>query len=283
MRAEVGHAAGHRAGGATRGDGTGGERALGHRVDLAVSGEQRGDQQGAAGQVGGVAQCGDGDIDPAAAAGEGGQIGGHHDGGDVLGGQLGHLVPRVHAEALQHPDQRFAGEHRVVQLVAGVVQPDHQAVADELVLADALDIGDVLDAHLGQGRQSGHEGNQQGQQVEEAVQGGLGGSGCVRNLRQSRAGEGKSRASAKQPQRAGSLPWRAGMICRVSTRSRVHDGDRGHRLADQAPCREPGSIEVRLHYAARARRHEPGSSGRGDTRHVAGVNAELAGGRRRDG
>ena len=193
-----GHAAGHRAGGAARGDRAGGERALGHRVNLAVGGEQRRDQQRAAGQVGGVAERGDRHVDPAAAAREGGQIGGDHHRGDVLGGQLGHLVPGVHAEPLQHADQRFAGEHRVVQLVAGVVQPDHQAVADELVLADAFDVRDVLDAHLGQGRQSGHEGNQQGQQTEEAVQGGLGGSGSVRNLRQSRAVEGKPRASAKQ-------------------------------------------------------------------------------------
>ena len=57
---------------------------------------------------------------------------------------------------------------------------------------------DVLDANLGQRRQSGHEGSQQGQHSEEAFQGGLGGSRSVRNLRQSRAVEGKSRASAKQ-------------------------------------------------------------------------------------
>ena len=33
----------------------------------------------------------------------------------------------------------------VAQPVAGAVQPDHQAIADQLVVADALDIGDVLD------------------------------------------------------------------------------------------------------------------------------------------
>ena len=145
------HAAGHRTGSATRGDRAGGQRALGHRVDLAVGGQQRRHQQRAAGQVGGVAQRGDRDIDPAAAARERRQFGGHHHRGDVLGFQLGHLVARIHAEPLQHPDQRFAGEHGVVQLVAGVVQPDHQAVADQLVLAHALDVGDVLDAHLRRG------------------------------------------------------------------------------------------------------------------------------------
>ena len=71
--------------------------------------------------------------------------------------ELRHLVAGVDAQPLQHADQRFAGEHGVVQLVAGVVQPDHQAVADQLVLADALDVGDVLDADLGRGRQRGGE------------------------------------------------------------------------------------------------------------------------------
>ena len=62
---------------------------------------------------------------------------------------FGDLVAGVDAQPLQHADQRFAGEDVVVQLVAGAVQPDHQAVADQLVVADALDVGDVLDAHLG--------------------------------------------------------------------------------------------------------------------------------------
>ena len=55
----------------------------------------------------------------------------------------------------------------VVQLVAGIVQPDHQAVADQLVLADALDVGDVLDAHLRVGRQGGGEREQQSEQAKE--------------------------------------------------------------------------------------------------------------------
>jgi hypothetical protein len=144
--------------------------ALGHGINLAVGCQHRGHQQGAAGQVGGVAEGGDGHVDPAAAAGEGGQLGGHHDGGDILGGELGHLVAGVHAQAFQHADQRFPGEHGVVQLVAGVVQPDHQAIADELVLADSLDIGDVLDADLGAGRQRGGERDQQGQQADNPDQ-----------------------------------------------------------------------------------------------------------------
>jgi hypothetical protein len=36
--------------------------------------------------------------------------------------------------------------------VAGPVQADHNAVADELIVADAFDGGDVLDAGLALGR-----------------------------------------------------------------------------------------------------------------------------------
>ena len=102
----------------------------------------------ASGQVRGVAEGRDRDVDTAAVAREGGQLGRHHDGGDVLGGKDGDLVPGVHAEAFEHPDQRFAGEDVVVQLVAGAVQSHDQAVADQLVLAHALDVGDVLDPHV---------------------------------------------------------------------------------------------------------------------------------------
>ena len=52
----------------------------------------------------------------------------------------------VDAEPLQHRLQRLLGEGDVVEGVAGAVEADHQAIADELVLAHALDIGEVLDA-----------------------------------------------------------------------------------------------------------------------------------------
>ena len=42
---------------------------------------------------------------------------------------------------------RLLGERRVAQRVAGALQADHQAVADELVVARAAQRGDVLDAH----------------------------------------------------------------------------------------------------------------------------------------
>jgi hypothetical protein len=40
------------------------------------------------------------------------------------------------------------GEDRILQAVAGVVEADHQAVADQLVVANALNVRDVLDPGL---------------------------------------------------------------------------------------------------------------------------------------
>jgi hypothetical protein len=81
---------------------------------------------------------------------KGGQAGSDHDGRDILGLQSCFLVARVHAQPLQHPDQGLAGEDRGIEPVTRAVQPDDQPVADELIFPDALDIGDVLDAHLAQ-------------------------------------------------------------------------------------------------------------------------------------
>ena len=120
-------------GGAEAGDG---DRALGHGVDLAVGAQQRGHQQGAAQQALGIAQGGDVDVDARALAGEGRQVGGDHDRGDVVGVQVG--VAGVDAQALQHADQALAGEDRAAQVVAGAVQADHQAVAHQQVVAHAL-------------------------------------------------------------------------------------------------------------------------------------------------
>ena len=53
---------------------------------------------------------------------------------------------RVDAQPLQHGLQRLLGEGRVLQRIAGVVQADHEAVADQHVVADAFDVGQILDA-----------------------------------------------------------------------------------------------------------------------------------------
>ena len=114
------------------------------RVDVAVGAEQRRDQQRAALQALGVAERRDRDVDARALGAEGRQVGGHHHGGDVAGADG--LAADVDAEPLQHRLQRLPGERDVVERVAGAVEADDQAVADELVLAHALDVGEVLDA-----------------------------------------------------------------------------------------------------------------------------------------
>lgn len=154
------------------GDRAGGERALSHSIHLAIGGQQRRHKQRSASEIGGVAEGGNGDIDPAAAAGEGGQVGGDHHRGNVLGGEFGNLVAGVHTQPFQHPDQRFTGEHRVVQLVPGVVQSDDKAVADQLVLADTLDAGDVLDTDLSRGGQGRQQQNKQDERAKELGRGG---------------------------------------------------------------------------------------------------------------
>ncbi|MNE01857.1 hypothetical protein D3C80_943090 [compost metagenome] len=144
------HAARHRGAGTARGrDGAGLNRALRHRIDLAVSALQGRDQKRAAQQALGVAHGRDGDVQARARRGEGRQVGGDHDRRDVLGVQVG--AADVDALALHHPFQRLAGEGGVAKAVARAVQADHQAVADQLVGADALDRDDVLDTRLGLG------------------------------------------------------------------------------------------------------------------------------------
>jgi len=117
---------------------------LRHRIDVAVGAEQGGDEQGAALQVLGVAERRHRDIHPRALGPERRQIAGDHHGGDVAGADGG--AADVDAHALEHRLQRLLGEGDVVERIAGAVEADHEAVADQLVLADAFDVGEVLDA-----------------------------------------------------------------------------------------------------------------------------------------
>ena len=142
------HALGHRLRLALRGKARHGERTLRHRVDLVVGGHQRGEHQRPAGQRGGIAERGDGDVDARALADEGRQLGGDDDGRDIARARLG--VAHVDAHAVEHRLQRLLGERRVAQGVAGAVEADDQAVADELVGAHALHRDDVLDARTRQ-------------------------------------------------------------------------------------------------------------------------------------
>ena len=133
------------------------DRALADRIDVAVGGEQRRDQQHAALQALGVAERGDGNVYPGALGAEGRQVGGHHHGGDVAGAQV--LAADIDAEPLEHRLQRLLGEGDVVERVAGAVEPDHEAVTDKLVLPHTLDIGEVFDAR----RRPGVNRDEQGQ------------------------------------------------------------------------------------------------------------------------
>src|SRR6185437_16459409 len=58
-------------------------------------------------------------------------------------------VAGIDAHALQHADEAFPGENRAVERVAGAIEADHEAVADEHVVAHPLEIRDVLDAGKG--------------------------------------------------------------------------------------------------------------------------------------
>ena len=120
-----------------------GERALGDRVDVAVGAEERRHQKGAAEQAFGIAHGRGGDVDARPLGGEGRQVGGDHHRGDVAGADL--LAADVDAEPLQHALQGLLGERRIVEGIAGAVEADDQAITDELVLANALDIGEVFD------------------------------------------------------------------------------------------------------------------------------------------
>ncbi|MCY1414200.1 hypothetical protein D9M71_296430 [compost metagenome] len=122
------------------------EVALGDGVGLAVDTLQLGHQQAAAAQALGVADGGNGDVDGLAGLGERRQVGVHGDRGDVLQLHVAHVRRHLDAELRQHVVEGLQGERRLRGLVAGAVEADHQAVADQLVVAHALDGGDVLQA-----------------------------------------------------------------------------------------------------------------------------------------
>ena len=90
---------------------------------------------------------------------KGGSVGGDHHGGDVAGAQL--RAADVDAHAVEHRLQRLLGERRVAQAVAGALEADDEAVADELVVAHALQRGDVLDARAAGERRGADAGERQ--------------------------------------------------------------------------------------------------------------------------
>ena len=58
------------------------------------------------------------------------------------------VVAGVDTETLKHADQALPGERCAAQVVPGAVEPDHQAVSDQEVIAHAFEGRDVLDPGL---------------------------------------------------------------------------------------------------------------------------------------
>jgi hypothetical protein len=82
------------------------------------------------------------DVERHAGLGERGQLGGEHHRGDVLALEVGRIDGD--AEPLEHLGQRALDDRRL-RVVAGAVEPDHQAEPGEVVVAHAGDRGEVLD------------------------------------------------------------------------------------------------------------------------------------------
>ena len=121
------------------------ERALRLRVDLSVGSVEGRHEEEAAFETSGVARGGDGDVELGAGPGERRQSGGDKDGGEVL--HADRRGGNTYAHAEQGGGEGLRGEGGLLA-VAGALQADDDAVADELVVADALDRGDVFYARL---------------------------------------------------------------------------------------------------------------------------------------
>ena len=90
------------------------------------------------------------DVHAGALGAERRQVAGDHDGRDVAGADGG--AADVDAHAFQHRLQRLLGEGDVVEGVAGAVEADDEAVADQLVLPHAFDVREILDPRRRVGR-----------------------------------------------------------------------------------------------------------------------------------
>ena len=120
-----------------------GERTLRDRIDFVVGAEQWGLQQHAALEGFGVAHGGHLHVNALAGFDERRNVRRDHDDGDVLGRER--RGRHVDAVALEHVGDGLLGVNRVLVAVAG--QPDHEAVADKLVVARAGNHGQIAHAH----------------------------------------------------------------------------------------------------------------------------------------
>ena len=118
--------------------------ALSHCIDLSVCPLQRGEDQRAALQALGVADRRNGDIDQLSGTGEGRQVGRYHHGGDVF--QLQGLGCRqIGPHRRQHVDHALHGKRRLRGLIAGAIQTNHEAMANQLIAAHAGNRRNILD------------------------------------------------------------------------------------------------------------------------------------------
>ena len=124
-------------------DAAGDDGALGDGIDLAVRRVERGHDQRPAQQARRIADRRDGDVDRAAGTGEGRQLGGDQDRRDVARPEL--LAGDVDAQPLEDVGHDLFGERRVAQPVTGAVEADHEAVADQLVRANAVELDEILE------------------------------------------------------------------------------------------------------------------------------------------
>ncbi|MCY1171032.1 hypothetical protein D9M73_111270 [compost metagenome] len=118
-------------------------RALCHGVDFPIKRAQRRGDQRAALQAGSIAKRGDLHVDAGAGARKGGHRCGDRHGCHIL--RLHVRSADVDAHAFEHRLHRFLGEGRVAHPVARAGQAHHQAISDQLVGPDILDIDDIFD------------------------------------------------------------------------------------------------------------------------------------------
>ena len=117
--------------------------ALGHGIDLSIGTQQRHHDQRSAAQGLGLADGRDGHVKALAGLGHRRQLGRDHDRGGVAGGRVDARRQRQ-AEAIGHAAHGQRGILQVV--VAGSGQAHHDAIAGQLVGAQALERSQILDA-----------------------------------------------------------------------------------------------------------------------------------------
>jgi hypothetical protein len=115
---------------------------LRHRIDLAVGTDQRGQHERAAAQRLGLAHRRDGDVELLSRLGEGRQLGSDHHHRGILERRVDPRRQRQ-AEAGGDALHRLDGIFEIVVTRAG--KPDDDAVAGQLVRADALEGAEILD------------------------------------------------------------------------------------------------------------------------------------------